>query len=349
MAAEKTKPSDLSDLPKHFHEDEDHLSEECKNLIATLPKEMTLINMQLYQYKGFWLSKKHIQGIFNFQNNYQSHDTDTILVTLPKSGTTWLKALTFTILNRKTYDLNPNPNLTKTHHPHPLFTANPHELVPFIEYYDDLLKPTPSLGSLSSSPRLFACHVPYVLLPESVKQSGCKIVYLCRNPKDLFVSTWKFVNKLLEPEAAPGLLPMEDAFEKFCKGLVGYGPFWDHMLGYHKESLKNPEKVMFLRFEELKSEPVKVLKNLAEFMGYGFSQEEEDGNVVADILKLCSFESLSNMEVNNTGGNSWRKIENRAFFRRGEVGDWKNFLTFDMVERLNVITEEKLGKHGLKF
>ncbi|XP_054776051.1 cytosolic sulfotransferase 5-like [Prosopis cineraria] len=111
---------------------------------------------------------------------------------------------------------------------------------------------------------------------------------------------------------------------------------------------KSPDKVMFLRFEELKSKPVEVLKDLAEFMGYGFSQEEEDGNVVIDILKLCSFESLSSMEVNKTG-NSWHKIENKAFFRRGEVGDWKNFLTFDMVQRLDEITEEKLEKHGLKF
>lgn len=345
MAAEKSKPSDLSDLPKHFHEDEANLSQECKNLIATLPNEYSLMNVKLYQYKGFWLTQKHIQGILNFENHYVSHDSDIILVTFPKSGTTWLKALTFTILKRNTYD----PNPTESHQPHPLFTSNPHELVPFIEYYDDLLlKPMPSQDSFSS-PRLFACHVPYVLLPESVKQSRCKIVYLCRNPKDLFVSTWKFVNKLLEPEAQGELIPIEDAFEKFCKGFIGYGPFWDHMLEYHKESLKNPEKVMFLRFEELKSEPVMVLKSLALFMGYGFSQEEEDDNVVANILKLCSFESLSNMEVNKAGGNSWLKIENKAFFRRGEVGDWKNFLTFDMDEQLNVITKENLEKHGLKF
>ncbi|XP_028803529.1 cytosolic sulfotransferase 5-like [Neltuma alba] len=348
MAEEKSKSSsDLSHLPKHFHEDEEHLSQECKNLIATLPTEMAVMNVPIHQYNGFWFSKKHIQGILNFQNHYQSHDSDILLVTFPKAGTTWLKALTFTILNRKTYD--PKPTRTPQN-PHPLLTSSPHDLVPFVEYCDDLQKAIAYAGSFSSSssPRLLQCQVPYVLLPESVKQSGCNIVYLCRNPKDLFVSSWKFMNKLLEAEGQ-GLVSIEDAFEKFCEGLVGYGPFWDHMLGYHKESLKSPEKVMFLRYEQLKSEPVRVVKNLAEFMGCGFSQEEEkDGNVAADILELCSFESLSNMEVNKPG-NSWRNIENNAFFRRGEVGDWKNFFTFDMVQRLNVITEEKLEKHGLKF
>lgn len=51
---------------------------------------------------------------------------------------------------------------------------------------------------------------------------------------------------------------------------------------------------MFLRFEDLKREPIKVLKDLAEFIGCGFSKDEVNGNVVEDILKLCSLENLSN-------------------------------------------------------
>ena len=35
--------------------------------------------------------------------------------------------------------------------------------------------------------------------------------------------------------------------------------------------------------------------------------------------------------------------------RRGRVGDWKNLLTTDMVERFDTISQETLEKHGLKF
>lgn len=35
-----------------------------------------------------------------------------------------------------------------------------------------------------------------------------------------------------------------------------------YTLEYYEESLERPEKTMFLRFEELKAEPVKVLKDL---------------------------------------------------------------------------------------
>jgi len=70
--------------------------------------------------------------------------------------------------------------------------------------------------------------------------------------------------------------------------------------------------------------------------------------MVDDILNLCSFENLSNLEVNKTGRVA-TGVENKAFFRRGQVGDWKNLLTTEMIEQLNTITENKVGKHGLSF
>ncbi|KAI9105077.1 hypothetical protein K1719_022793 [Acacia pycnantha] len=341
MPAENSKPSDLPDYLQ-----EDNLSQECRELIATLPAEPGWVANWLHRYEGFWHTTRQMQGVLNCQNHFQAHDSDIILVTSPKSGTTWLKALTFAILNRKTYYPNPNPEPAQTHLPHhPLLTTNPHVLVPFLELDLYLHKARPDL-SLFWLPRLFSSHVPYVSLPESMKWSECKIVYLCRNPKDIFVSLWHFTNRLrLEIQGSNSI---EDSFDKFCRGVSLYGPFWNHMLGYYKACLERPDKIMFLRFEELKGEPNRVLKDLAEFIGYGFSKEEESGNVVSDILKLCSFENLSNLEVNKNGKLASGE-ENKTFFRRGEVGDWKNYLTSEMIEQLNVVTQEKLEIHGLKF
>ncbi|KAI9105118.1 hypothetical protein K1719_022834 [Acacia pycnantha] len=343
MALENSKPSDVL-LHKYLQEEED-LSQECKELIATLPTETGWIGSQIYRYQGFWLTAKQLQGVLNCQNHFQACDSDILLVTSPKSGTTWLKALTFAILNRKTHYPNPNSNMTQTCNPHPLLTNNPHALVPFLEFELYLQKNMPDLILFSSS-RLYSSHLSYFSLPESVKQSRCKIVYLCRDPKDLFVSLWHFTYGLIPKNQEFNLT--EDWFDKFCQGVNVYGPIWDHVLAYYKESLERPEKIMFLRFEELKEKPISVLKDLAEFIGFGFSKEEENGNVVSDILQLCNFENLSNLEVNKSGKLS-SGIENRTFFRHGEVGDWENFLTSDMLERLNAITEEKLGKYGLKF
>ena len=89
----------------------------------------------------------------------------------------------------------------------------------------------PDLGKLPD-PRLFATHVPFVALPRSVVATpGCKVVYVCRDPKDTFVSLWHFMNKL---RANKGMEPLsvEFAAEQFCAGVSPRGPYWEHVLGY---------------------------------------------------------------------------------------------------------------------
>ncbi|KAI9105131.1 hypothetical protein K1719_022847 [Acacia pycnantha] len=337
MAAEKSNIA----MRLVWDQDDEGLSQECKDLIANLPAEPDLLMSKLYQYQGVWLTKRIIQAILNCQNHFQALDSDVILVTSPKSGSTWLKALTFAIFNRKTH----HPNATQTSSTHPLLTANPHALVRTLEIIVYNGQAEPDLSSYSS-PRLFSTHMPYVLLPKSIKSSRCKIVYLCRNPKDQFVSLWHFMNKL-RPELQTDKM-IVDSFEQFFRGVSPWGPFWDHMLAYYKESLEKPNKIMFVKYEDMKGEPDRILKDLAGFMGYGFSKEEEADDIVGDILRLCSFENLSNLEVNNSGKLP-HGVEHKAFFRRGIVGDWKNFLTSDMAERLDVVIQEKLEKHGLKL
>ncbi|XP_054785269.1 cytosolic sulfotransferase 12-like [Prosopis cineraria] len=341
MAAKNSEPSDT---PKYLQKVE--LTQENKDLIANLPSDTFWRPITIHQYDGFWHTTKQLQGILNSQKHFNAHDSDILLVTLPKSGTTWLKALTYAMINRMIH--YPNPNLDKNQsYPHPLVTANPHDLVPFLEINIYIHENIPDLRSFPS-PRLFASHMSYISLPESVKLSKCKIVYLCRNPKDMFTSMWHFIRKLVPQAQEPTNWSVEESFERFCEGRNPSGPFWDHILGYYKQSLERPYKVMFLTYEELKSEPTRVLKDLAEFMGHGFTKEEESGNVINDILKLCSFENLSNLEVNKTG-KLLTGEENNIYFRRGDVGEGENFLTSDMIEKLNVITQEKLGKHGLNF
>jgi hypothetical protein len=84
------------------------------------------------------------------------------------------------------------------------------------------------------------------------------------------------------------------------------------------------------------------------FLGCPFSLEEERDGVIEDISKLCSLDSLKDIEANKRG-KSIPYFENNTLFRRGEVGDWINYLTPEMVDRLNKITEQKLAGSGLEF
>jgi estrone sulfotransferase len=64
----------------------------------------------------------------------------------------------------------------------------------------------------------------------------------------------------------------------FCEGFSPNGPFWEHCLEYGRESVINPDKILFVKYEDLTSEPTKCVKRLAMFLGVPFSiKEEEDG------------------------------------------------------------------------
>ena len=73
------------------------------------------------------------------------------------------------------------------------------------------------------SPRLFHTHISYNLLPPSIRDSKCKIVYIARNPKDTLVSLWHFINSYTSTEKGP--YPFDKAFESFYNGVHPWGPF----------------------------------------------------------------------------------------------------------------------------
>ncbi|KAK9682763.1 hypothetical protein RND81_10G094800 [Saponaria officinalis] len=313
------------------------ISDECKQLLLSLPKVIGWRTPYLYKFQKFWCQPKEIQAILAAQNHFQALDNDVFVATVPKSGTTWLKALVYAVVNRNKFDLNSKD--------HPLLRANPHDLVPFLEYKVYANNKLPNLSNITS-PRLFASHVPYNSLPKSIVTSNCKIVYICRNPFDTFVSIWHF-SKRIRPKSL-GHFSLEEAFDMYCEGHVGYGPYWDHMLKYWDESLRAPNKVMFLKYEDLKGDVCLQLRRLAKFLGYPFSPEEERKGVVDTISKVCSFEEMKDLQVNKKG-TSILNFENEGLFRKGEVGDWMNLLSMEMVEKLSEIMDEKLKGSGLEF
>ena len=50
---------------------------------------------------------------------------------------------------------------------------------------------------------------------------------------------------------------------------------------------------------------------------------------------LCSFNNLKDLEVNKKGF-MFNVIENKNYFRNGDVGDWTNYFTPSMVKRIEM-------------
>ncbi|XP_021735569.1 flavonol sulfotransferase-like [Chenopodium quinoa] len=295
--------------------------------------------VQLAKYQNFWYGDMYIQNILKLQRNFVAQDTDLIIGSLMKTGTTWLKALLFAIVKRIHHAVTQSPLLS--HHPH----EHVHSLEPL---YGEHPSHNPNDIPL---PRLFSTHLSYTSLPESIKNSKCRILYICRNPLDMLVSLYffsiNFMKKQVEDFKPPS---MEEFFEDFHDGRHPCGPFFEHVVEFWKTSLERPEKVLFLKYEDLKDDPTFHLKRLAKFIGVPFSPQEESEGVITQIIELCSIKTMKELEVNKSDDKAIDKFfDKKTYFRKGEVGDWINHFTPTMVERMKNLMEEKLKGTGLSF
>ncbi|KAF2920479.1 hypothetical protein DAI22_08g211700 [Oryza sativa Japonica Group] len=280
-------------------------------------------------YHGCWMTPQAATSVSLVRAQFAPRPDDVLLATYPKCGTTWLKALSFDIANRSRHPVAGAGD-------HPLLTTHPQDLVPFIETPFRHLHPLSALDALPS-PRLLSTHLPHQLLPPRVAELGCRIVYLCREPKDVVVSTWHFMNKV----GNGFFLDLDEAFELFVDGCSLYGPIWDHCL-----------HGALPQYDDMMADPAGHVKKLAEFLRVPFTDEEVGTGVVVEVVRLCSFEKLSRLPVNFSGvvdRIGGRPMENSSFFRKAKVGDWKNNLTQEMAQKLDAVIAEKLKGSGLTF
>ncbi|XP_078487110.1 sulfotransferase 6B1-like [Ciona intestinalis] len=96
------------------------------------------------------------------------------------------------------------------------------------------------------------------------------------------------------------------------------------------------DDVMFVVYEEMKQDPVKGILKIAKFLNIPATLER--AQQIADMT------SFNKMAADLKKGHP---IKN--FFRKGEVGDWKNYFSDDQSKIMDELIQEKLGNTGIKF
>ncbi|KAK7801788.1 hypothetical protein U0070_027509 [Myodes glareolus] len=192
---------------------------------------------------------------------FQFQDTDVLLVTFPKSGTTWMQqVLSLIFCEGHLWPIYHLPNWSR---------------MPWIEQVS-FSKLFPELRS--SWPRLFTSHLSAKLLAPALMKSKAKtgvrvqgsatsghgswgslepqstenqdsvrqVVYMARNPKDTLVSFYHFhrlASFLPDPSS------FEDFVDEFLEGTGFFGSWFDHVKGWL--GLQKDLNLLFVTYEEL--------------------------------------------------------------------------------------------------
>lgn len=95
------------------------------------------------------------------------------------------------------------------------------------------------------SPRVIKTHNPVYFLPNEIWTKGAKVIYVCRNPKDMVVSEHHFMRNFFQTK-----FTIDDIINGIVNDTWYFSPRFDHVLNYwNVRHLPNQEDQQFLKLQ----------------------------------------------------------------------------------------------------
>ncbi len=243
---------------------------------------------------------------------YRPRPTDIIITPFGKCGTTWLQQTFHTLRTRGDMDFD---DISR--------------VVPWIE--TAAMVGIDINAAQRGEPRGFKSHASWNEVPK-----GAKYVVSLRDPKDAFVSGYRFMEGWY---FEPGSISYEEWFDA-RSGRRGKGrDYWSHLLSWWNQ--RNNPDVLLLSYEHMVDDPALAIARLAAFSGI-----ELDDNVLQLALERTSlpymlrykdrFDDAMLRELSETAGGLPRGSDS-AKVRKGGAGGHVQELPEAVSQGLDVI------------
>ncbi|XP_071533392.1 sulfotransferase 1A1-like [Panulirus ornatus] len=286
--------------------------------------------------------------------NFKFKSSDVVVMAVPKSGTTWMQEILWTMLH--------NPDLKN-----PLANTSIFMRSPDIE--SDMFADGKGRGDEGSGgfdqmfqflcpgkdpedgmfvqlceflpdPRIIKTHLPLSLLPPDYLDKT-KVVYMVREPKDLIVSMYHFFRFMK-------IFSYTGSFDSFVRHFMDndllYTPYWPHVkMAWEKRDHPN---LHFVFYEDMKADIMKELRKVNEFIGANLTEQQ-----LENVAQHTSFTSMRERGEPLMEGFWISEVKEKSggFFRKGTTGDWKNHFSSELEEEVNHWIESNATDIGITF
>jgi hypothetical protein len=198
-------------------------------------------------------------------------------------------------------------------------------------------------------PRIIKTHAPWKLLPGGGfvggLAQGARAIYVARNPKDACVS--------MMYHAQRGSFGFDGDWSQWLalwlSGEVEFGSWFEHNLGWWAAS-QAPEhsgRILWVAYEQLQAECSVTISKIAAFLGVELSDE-----LCAKVQAASSFSAMrkdaSARDVKGQGTKG-TSAGSASFFRKGEVGDWRNHFSAEESDQFDELYKQRMAGSGLTF
>jgi aryl sulfotransferase len=270
------------------------------------------------------------------------------LASYPKSGNTWFRAFLTALLRPD----DPNPDINNMV---PSTIASSRQLFDELTGVssadlspDEIERLRPRVyrqNALESDELVYhKIHDAWSLLPDGeplVPGDVTKgVIYIIRNPLDVAVSFAHHLETDIDKTIAimnnPGY-SFCDRTDRLSNQLRQRLLTWSgHVRSWTKES---GLPVLVLRYEDMSCQPVETFSSAVSFIGLKSTPME-----IRTALDLCDFARLKKQEEEK--GFSEKNARSASFFRKGLVGDWRNVLSDEQVNRIVQTHAEIMEQYG---
>lgn len=276
--------------------------------------------LKVLEVNGFciptWPYPTHEQEYLTL-SNWKAMDNDILISAYPKSGTHWLWEVVCMLIQQEARRID---------------TIKEMNMIEGLQQAKFDRMP---------SPRVLNTHLYFHHLPKDFKNRQCKILFMLRNPKDVAVSFYNHHSKIIDYEFNGKWDPY---LTRFLKGGVDYGSWFDHTLDWEKVIEDHPAyPIHTVYYENMKEDSKSEIRNLAKFL-----EVEVDENLVRDIDDLCSFDKMKGDKNKHEDPTGW-KNKQPGMYRKGQVGDWKNWFTVGQNDMFDAYYKDRMTNSRLQI
>jgi len=287
-------------------------------------------------------------AIDGLRAGFKLRDTDIVIATYPKCGTTWMQQIVLSLLFGGDRSKVPEPMVQAPWLECAVSAHANGKTMPNAEprSRDQLLAwDGATAGAPAPSRRVFKTHAPVEILPWSGGldlPGDAKVIVVVRNPKDACVSMYHHSRDVPAFEYTGDFEHFVPSL--FLRGKVESGCFWRWHAGWWKACEDN-RKTLWISYEDLKLDPVAGVRRIAAFLGVPAPDE-----VVRLVVGASSFDAMkASFEETASRKAAAGKPVKRNHIRRGEMGTWREMLRGPLLEAFDRAHEERTAELGLSY
>lgn len=255
-----------------------------------------------------FFSKLYDPQIIRSAMAYTARANDVFIVTIPKSGTTWMQVIVHALLtNGRAFDDDIDDYIARN---------------PFLEMHGQQAIET------MRRPGAIKTHLLFDSLPY---HADAKYIIVIRNPKDVCVSFHRFITSM-EGEALVDIT-FDSLFDHFLTGEAGHVDYFDHLLSCW--SHRNDDNVLLVLYEDMKKDIRSVIKCLATFLNIEINE-----TLLERTVTVSSFDYMKQARYNEKIVPA-HSVATFKFLRKGIVGDWQTVLSNEQSRLLDARFREK--------